>query len=483
MLGTIRKFSSSIYAKVFLLIVAIPFIFWGMGDLFTGGNLNTIVKIGKDKIHKREFINYLKMNSLTVEQLNDSSVIEKALFNFIGEKLILKEIEDMGIQLSDESLSNIIKNQELFKRENKFSRTEYEKFLIENNYNAIFFEQEILQREKKKQLFNFLGGGIVPSNFLINMSFDKANQKRNIEYINLNEVIKKRTNFSESDIQKYFDQNKDSFKEIYKSVNFLKLVPKNLTGINEYNDLFFKKIDEIDDLIAEGNNLNSILEKFNLQSPKSITINKLGKNKDTKTNNMLSKELLQKIFIIDDSEPTILTEHKNEYFIFELTKNEIIQNDINNKFVKDEIFLNLEKKIKRKLIVELIDKINNKKFKKKDFDDFANKYDISSVKIKLNNRNDDKILKREMIDQIYSFGEKIVIVVTDISLSENYLIYIDSIENVSITKNSEEHKQHFLLSRDKIVSELYNTYDSYLKKKYKIDINYKALDGIKNYIR
>ena len=483
MLGTIRKFSSSIYSKILLLIVAIPFIFWGMGDLFTGGNLNTIVKIGKDKIHKQEFINYLRMESLTVEQLNDSSVIEQALFNFIGEMLILKEIEDMKIQLSDESLSNIIKNQELFKRENKFSRTEYEKFLIENNYNAIFFEQEILQREKKKQLFNFLGGGIVPSNFLINMSFDKANQKRNIEYINLNEVIKKSTNFSESDIQKYFDQNKDSFKEIYKSVNFLKLVPKNLTGINEYNDLFFKKIDEIDDLIAEGNNFNSILEKFNLQSPKSITINQLGKNKDTKTNNILSKELLQKIFIIDDSEPTILEEHKNEYFIFELTKNEIIQNDINNKFVKDEIFLNLEKKIKRKLIVELIDKINNKKFKKKDFDDFANKYDISSVKIKLNNRNDDKILKRDMINQIYSFGEKIVIVVTDIGLSENYLIYIDSIENVSITKNSEEHKQHFLLSRDKIVSELYNTYDSYLKNKYKIDINYKALDSIKNYIR
>ena len=483
MLGTIRKFSSSIYSKILLLIVAIPFIFWGMGDLFTGGNLNTIVKIGKDKIHKQEFINYLRMESLTVEQLNDSSVIEQALFNFIGEMLILKEIEDMKIQLSDESLSNIIKNQELFKRENKFSRTEYEKFLIENNYNAIFFEQEILQREKKKQLFHFLGGGIVPSNFLINMSFDKANQKRNIEYINLNEVIKKGTNFSESDMQKYFDQNKDSFKENYKSVSFLKLVPKNLTGTNEYNDLFFKKIDEIDDLIAEGNNLNSILEKFNLQSPKSITINKLGKNKDTKTNNILSKELLQKIFIIDDSEPTILEEHKNEYFIFELTKNEIIQNDINNKFVKDEIFLNLEKKIKRKLIVELIAKINNKKFKKKDFDDFANTYNISSVKIKLNNRNDDKILKREMIDQIYSFGEKIVIVVTDISLSENYLIYIDSIENVSITKNSEEHKQHFLLSRDKIVSELYNTYDSYLKNKYKIDINYKALDSIKNYIR
>ena len=50
MLGRIRKFSTSIYSKVFLGIVAIPFVFWGMGDLFSGGNINTIVKIGKEKI-------------------------------------------------------------------------------------------------------------------------------------------------------------------------------------------------------------------------------------------------------------------------------------------------------------------------------------------------------------------------------------------------------------------------------------------------
>ena len=57
----------------------------------------------------------------------------------------------------------------------------------------------------------------------MNKKFYKE-KKRNIEYINLNEVIKKRANFSESDVQKYFDQNKDSFKENYKSVSFLKLV-------------------------------------------------------------------------------------------------------------------------------------------------------------------------------------------------------------------------------------------------------------------
>ena len=54
MLGRIRKFSSSIFAKVFLFIVAIPFIFWGMGDLFRGGNQNTIVKIDEEKITVKE---------------------------------------------------------------------------------------------------------------------------------------------------------------------------------------------------------------------------------------------------------------------------------------------------------------------------------------------------------------------------------------------------------------------------------------------
>ena len=64
MLSAIRKFSSSVYAKIFLFIVAIPFVFWGMGPLFTGGNLNVIAKIGKNKISTQEFANFLKYRQL-----------------------------------------------------------------------------------------------------------------------------------------------------------------------------------------------------------------------------------------------------------------------------------------------------------------------------------------------------------------------------------------------------------------------------------
>ena len=40
---------------------------------------------------------------------------------------------------------------------------------------------------------------------------------------------------------------------------------------------------------------------------------------------------------------------------------------------------------------------------------------------------------------------------------------------------------YFNLSKNKIVNELYNSYDNFIKNKYEIDINYQALDKVKNY--
>ena len=42
-----------------VLCVAIPFVFWGMGDVFRGGNQKTIVKIDKEKISIKEFTDYI----------------------------------------------------------------------------------------------------------------------------------------------------------------------------------------------------------------------------------------------------------------------------------------------------------------------------------------------------------------------------------------------------------------------------------------
>ena len=74
-----------------------------------------------------------------------------------------------------------------------------------------------------------------------------------------------------------------------------------------------------------------------------------------------------------------------------------------------------------------------------------------------------------------------MIVINDINLTENFLIYVDKIENVTIDKNSENYQKYQNLAKIKITSELYNTYDKLIKSKYKIDINYQTLNTVKNY--
>ena len=138
------------------------------------------------------------------------------------------------------------------------------------------------------------------------------------------------------------------------------------------------------------------------------------------------------------------------------------------------------KETKRKLTSEIIDKINKNNFDKYDFDKLSKNENVNIKKISLNNQNDDEILKKEIVKQIYTFPEKKVIIVNDIGLSENFLIYIDKIKNVTIDENSEEYQTYFNLSKNQMVNELYNTYENYIQKKYKIDINYQALDTVKN---
>ena len=251
MLGAIRKFSKSIYAKILLGIVVIPFVFWGMGSSFKSGSKNVVVKIDKDKLSIQDFSNFIQSYG-PVNQENASRIIDNLLTTFIGNKLIEKEFKNFELRLTNVSLGNLIKEQKEFKRDGIFSRTEYENFLLTNNLNVAMFESNLSREEKRNQIMDLIGSGVVPSKFIVNATYNEINQKRNIELINLNKIFKKDFNFTENEIESFYEKNKNLYKEIYKTVKILELNPKNLTGMDIFNDLFFKKIDEIDDLIMQG---------------------------------------------------------------------------------------------------------------------------------------------------------------------------------------------------------------------------------------
>ena len=95
MLGSLRKFSGSIYAKILLGIIIIPFIFWGMGSSITGGSKNVVVVIDKEKYSTQQLSNFISRTAVKKVKADE---IEGFLSAFIGEKLI--ELENFLNELS-----------------------------------------------------------------------------------------------------------------------------------------------------------------------------------------------------------------------------------------------------------------------------------------------------------------------------------------------------------------------------------------------
>ena len=60
MATSIGKLSKSFFVKLLVGIIILPFVFWGMGDVFRGGNQNVIATIDSKKISTQEFIDHLR---------------------------------------------------------------------------------------------------------------------------------------------------------------------------------------------------------------------------------------------------------------------------------------------------------------------------------------------------------------------------------------------------------------------------------------
>ena len=64
MLNKLRTFSKTKLAGVLIGIIVIPFVFWGMGSVFSGGNTNNIAKINNKTISTQEFLNYVNNTNI-----------------------------------------------------------------------------------------------------------------------------------------------------------------------------------------------------------------------------------------------------------------------------------------------------------------------------------------------------------------------------------------------------------------------------------
>ena len=472
MIGSLRNFAKTKLAGVLVFIIIIPFVFWGMGSMFNSGNSNNIAKINNTNVSTQDFIDYLNSANIprkTIQEKMNEGIVEELLSTLISTTLLDLEVKDFDIIISEKTLTKKIKNNKSFLDENNvFQRTEYEKFLLSNNMTAPGFEVALRDREKQKHLFDYIGAGSITPKFLIDKNFKEQNNKLTVKYFPLKTLYKSEDKITKEELETFVEENKDQLKQEYIDFSYVLVNPKNLVGLDEFNQAFFDKIDFIENEISKNVDFNSILSNLELE-PTSV--------KDFSLSNT-PKEIEDKIFNAK-SEKTGLLENNNDYIFYNIdnvvTKSPDLTNEQSLSDMKKLVFEKNKFDFNRKILEE----INNKSFNDAKFDELGSEI---SESITLNSIKDNKKFNINSVRVLYSLPIGSFTLVND-DKNNIYLSKNESLSNETIDYESPEYKSFAATQLSNDRKNILQSYDTFLNDKYTVDINNQTLERVKNYFK
>ena len=471
MIGSFRNFAKTKFAGILVFIMIIPFVFWGMGSMFSSGNTNSIVKINESNVSTEEFIDYLNNSGIpqkTIRENLNNNIIEELLSGLVSTKILDLEIREYDLIISKETLLKMIKkNKNFLDDQGNFQRLKYEKFLLENNQSAPQFELRLKNRELQKNLFSFVGAGTVSPKFLVKKLYEEENKKLEIDFINLDKFYKKKSDFTDNDLKKFLEENKENLKVDYLDFEYSIINPKNLIGVDEFNQSFFDKIDQIEIDISNEVPFNSIVSNLNLKS--------------TKVKDFLfssdKNEVEKKIFELKGTDFDIF-ELGDDYVLYKIQKNESREPDITNSQTKEEILDLIFQKNKFDYNTNLIEKIKNNEFNDNEFIQMGQQ-NIKTAK--LNSIRDNKKFDINAVKILYSLPINSFTLIND----EKENIYLAKVKDyqVELIDNNNEIIDYTNKQNSNLKNNMLKSYDLYLNSRYNVTLNQKTIERVKNFFQ
>ena len=457
---------------VLIVIIIIAFGFGGFGGGFSTNNQNNIAKINKTNVTTQDFMDYVNQSGISADVIRnnlDNNIIEELLSGLISTTLIDLEVKDFNISINERTILKTIKENKNFQDESGvFQRIKYEKFLLSNNMSAQMFEIKLKNRELQKHLFDFIGAGTITPNFLIDKKFEENNKTLEIEYFDMENLYKIKEDYTEADIQNFIEENKDQLKREYIDFKYVILNPKNLIGVEEFNQEFFDEIDKIENNISQGNAFNSLIENLDVDI---IEVNEFSPDGDDQQNeNLIFSKKSSKIDLIESGD---------NFLLYNIEKKYDRGPDLNNEEINSKIRELVYQKGKFEYNRKIIEEIQDKKFDNTKFNELVgNGREYGSI----NSVNDNKLFEINSVKMLFALPLNSFALVNS---NENkiYLVKITGSNKNLFNKEDEDYKNfvknEFTNTRKSILA----AYDQLLTSKYQVQLNQKTIDRVKNYFK
>lgn len=163
MLDAFRNVGQSWVAKLLLVLIALSFVLWGVGDYFTDRPDKTEVaevdgtpisqKIFQER-YKQESERYRQMlgKDFTPQMLEQLKLKEQVLDALINYQVLVNESKRLGLQVTDAEVVRFIQGLPVFSDEKGFSKQRYEQLLAQQGLTPTAFEAQVREELAVRQL-------------------------------------------------------------------------------------------------------------------------------------------------------------------------------------------------------------------------------------------------------------------------------------------------------------------------------------------
>ena len=457
---------------ILIVIIVIAFGFGGFGGGFSTNNQNNIAKINKTNVTTQDFMDYLNQSNISQQAIRenlDKNIIEELLSGLISTTLIDLEVEDFDLSITELTVLKKIKENKNFHDENgAFQRTKYEKFLLSNNMSAPMFEIQLKNRELQKHLFDLIGAGTVTPDFLIKKMFKEQNKTLDIEYFAMSSQYKEKNSYTNEELEQFVKENADQLKRDFIDFKYAILNPKNLIGLEEFNQEFFDEIDKIENKISQGDTFDSILENINVDIKE---VNKFVASSAMESN--------EDIIYSKKSTKLDIIENGDNFLIYSITDKYELAADLNDEATRDDMIELVYQKGKFDLNRSILEEIQKKEFDNNKFNEMG----ANNLKtISLNSINDHNTFEENSVKILYSLPINSFTLVSDKD-NEIYLVKVINSKDKPYSENDDNYLKFVQNQNTENRKSILASYDQLLNNKYNVQLNQKTIDRVKNYFK
>ena len=457
---------------ILIVIIVIAFGFGGFGGGFSTNNQNNIAKINKTNVTTQDFMDYLNQSNISQQAIRenlDKNIIEELLSGLISTTLIDLEIKDFDLSITDLTVLKKIKENKNFHDENgAFQRTKYEKFLLSNNMSAPMFEIQLKSRELQKHLFDLIGAGTITPDFLIKKMFEEQNKTLDIEYFAMSSQYKEKNSYTNEELEQFVKENADQLKRDFIDFKYAILNPKNLIGLEEFNQDFFDEIDKIENKISQGDTFDAILENINVDIKE---VNKFVASSAMESN--------EDIIYSKKSTKLDIIENGDNFLLYSITNKYELAADLNDEATRDDMIELVYQKGKFDLNRSVLEEIQKKEFDNNKFNEMG----ANNLKtISLNSINDHDTFEENSVKILYSLPINSFTLVSDKN-NEIYLVKVINSKDNPYSENDDNYLKFVQNQNTENRKSILASYDQLLNNKYNVQLNQKTIDRVKNYFK